>query len=46
MISPVFIIVGMISLMGVGLVFNGGGACGAGEEDEFLPVYSNEKDRF
>ena len=28
MISPVFIIVGMIGLMGVGLVFGGGGACG------------------
>lgn len=46
MISPVFIIVGVIGLMGVGLVFGGGGACGAGEEDEFLPVYSNEKDGF
>lgn len=46
MISPVFIIVGMIGLMGVSLVFGGGGACGAGEEDEFLPVYSNEKDGF
>lgn len=45
MINPVFIIVGMIGLIGVGLVF-GGGACGAGEEDEFLPVYSNEKDGF
>ena len=46
MISPVFIIVGVIGLMGVGLVFGGGGACGAGEEDEFLPIYSNEKDGF
>ena len=31
---------------GHNLVFGGGGACGAGEEDEFLPVYSNEKDGF
>lgn len=40
-----YVILGMIGLMGVGLVF-GGGVCGAGEEDEFLPVYSNEKDGF
>lgn len=45
MINPVFIIVGMVGLIGVGLVL-GGGACGAGEEDEFLPIYSNEKDGF
>lgn len=43
--SLVYVILGMISLIGVGLMF-GGGACGAGEEDEFLPVYSNEKDGF
>ena len=30
-----YVILGMIGLMGVGLVFGGGGACGAGEEDEF-----------
>ena len=41
-----YVILGMIGLLGVGLVFGGGGACGAGEEDEFLPVYSNEKDGF
>ena len=41
-----YVILGMIGLMGVGLVFGGGGACRAGEEDEFLPVYSNEKDGF
>lgn len=43
-----YVILGMIGLMGVGLVFGGGGggACGAGEEDEFLPIYSNEKDGF
>ena len=41
-----YVILGMIGLMGVGLVFGGGGVCGAGEEDEFLPFYSNEKDGF
>ena len=41
-----YVILGMIGLMGVVLVFGGGGACGAGEEDEFLSVYSNEKDGF
>lgn len=41
-----YVILGMIGLMGVVLVFGGGGACEADEEDEFLPIYSNEKDGF